>query len=111
MPGANRLYRSSDVRLRGLVALLRNDHRVQAFAETELGRLLDHDARTGDDFLALLRTYLDCAGSKTLTARLTGLSRPTLYSRLRTIERVLRVPWSPPSHGPRFTRPMIVDAH
>ncbi|MGP3991176.1 PucR family transcriptional regulator [Streptomyces sp. 3N207] len=111
MPDANRLYRSTDVRLRGLVALLRNDHRVQAFAETELGRLLDHDARTGEDLLALLRTYLDCAGSKTLTARLTGLSRPTLYSRLRTIERILRVSLdSAESRTSLHTALMIVDA-
>ncbi|WP_151476983.1 helix-turn-helix domain-containing protein [Streptomyces albicerus] len=50
---------------------------------------LDHDARTGDSLLALLRIYLDCADSKSHTAHLSGLSRPTLYSRLRTIERIL----------------------
>ncbi|MGY0064347.1 PucR family transcriptional regulator [Streptomyces sp. LZ34] len=111
MPETNRLYRSTDVRLRGLVALLRNDHRVQAFAETELGRLLDHDARTGDNLLALLRTHLDCAGSKTHTARLTGLSRPTLYSRLRTIERVLDVSLeSAESRTSLHTALMIIDA-
>nr|WP_206323686.1 PucR family transcriptional regulator [Streptomyces sp. HNM0574] len=91
MPERGRLYRSTDVRLRGLIALLRDDHRVQAFAETELGRLLDHDARTGEDLLGLLRTHLESAGSKTETARRSGLSRPTLYSRLRTLERVLGV--------------------
>ncbi|ADI03712.1 transcriptional regulator, PucR family protein [Streptomyces bingchenggensis BCW-1] len=111
MPETNRLYRSTDVRLRGLVALLRNDHRVQAFAETELGRLLDHDARTGDNLLTLLRTHLDCAGSKTHTARLTGLSRPTLYSRLRTIERILDVSLeSAESRTSLHTALMIVDA-
>ncbi|PKW18538.1 PucR family transcriptional regulator [Saccharopolyspora spinosa] len=91
MPAANRLYRSTDVRLRGLIALLRHDHRVQAFAETELGRLLEHDARNNDDLLGLLRTYLDNSGSKTETARDTGLSRPTLYARLQTIERILGI--------------------
>ncbi|MGW3569117.1 PucR family transcriptional regulator [Streptomyces sp. NPDC000941] len=111
MPETNRLYRSTDVRLRGLVALLRNDHRVQAFAETELGRLLDHDARTGDNLLTLLRTHLDCAGSKTHTARLTGLSRPTLYSRLRTIERILDVSLeSAESRTSLHTALMIIDA-
>ncbi|MEU5023517.1 PucR family transcriptional regulator [Streptomyces milbemycinicus] len=111
MPETNRLYRSTDVRLRGLVALLRDDHRVQAFAETELGRLLDHDARTGDNLLTLLRTHLDCAGSKTHTARLTGLSRPTLYSRLRTIERILDVSLeSAESRTSLHTALMIVDA-
>jgi purine catabolism regulator len=91
MPGRERLYRSTDVRLRGLVALLRDDHRVQAFAETELGRLLEHDARTGAGLLPLLRAHLESGGSKTETARRTGLSRPTLYSRLRSLERVLGV--------------------
>ncbi|MES4903457.1 MULTISPECIES: PucR family transcriptional regulator ligand-binding domain-containing protein [unclassified Streptomyces] len=111
MPETNRLYRSTDVRLRGLVALLRDDHRVQAFAETELGRLLDHDARTGDTLVALLRTHLDCAGSKTHTARLTGLSRPTLYSRLRTIERILDVSLeSAESRTSLHTALMIIDA-
>lgn len=91
MPGRDRLYRSTDVRLRGLVALLRDDHRVQAFAETELGRLLEHDARTGAGLLPLLRAHLESGGSKTETARRTGLSRPTLYSRLRSLERLLGV--------------------
>lgn len=111
MPEANRLYRSTDVRLRGLVALLRDDHRLQAFAETELGRLLDHDARTGDNLLGLLRTHLDCSGSKTHTARLTGLSRPTLYSRLRTIERILGVSLeSAESRTSLHTALMVIDA-
>ncbi|WP_326685774.1 MULTISPECIES: PucR family transcriptional regulator ligand-binding domain-containing protein [unclassified Streptomyces] len=111
MPEAHRLYRSTDVRLRGLVALLRGDHRLQAFAETELGRLLDHDARTGENLLALLRTHLDCSGSKTHTARLTGLSRPTLYSRLRTLERILGVSLeSAESRTSLHTALMIIDA-
>jgi purine catabolism regulator len=111
MPEAHRLYRSTDVRLRGLVALLRDDHRLQAFAETELGRLLDHDARTGENLLALLRTHLDCAGSKTHTARLTGLSRPTLYSRLRTLERVLGVSLeTAESRTSLHTALMVIDA-
>ncbi|MFE0899325.1 PucR family transcriptional regulator [Streptomyces smyrnaeus] len=111
MPETDRLYRSTDVRLRGLVALLRDDHRLQAFAETELGRLLDHDARTGEDLLGLLRTHLDCSGSKTHTARLTGLSRPTLYSRLRSIEKILGVSLdSAESRTSLHTALMVVDA-
>lgn len=107
-----RLYRSTDLRLRGLLTLVRDDHRVQAFAENELGRLLDHDARSGEDSLALLRTYLDRAGSKADTARATGLSRPTLYSRLRTIERVLGVSLeSAESRTSLHTALMIIEAH
>lgn len=111
MPEANRLYRSTDVRLRGLIALIRDDHRLQAFAETELGRLLDHDARTGENLVHLLRTHLDCSGSKTHTARLTGLSRPTLYSRLGTIERILGVSLeSAESRTSLHTALMVIDA-
>lgn len=91
MPESRRIYRSTDVRLRGLVSLLRDDHRIQAFAESELGTLLSHDIHTGDDLLPLLRTYPECACSKTDTAHTTGLSHPTLYSRLHTIERILGV--------------------
>ncbi|MBO8185055.1 PucR family transcriptional regulator [Streptomyces spirodelae] len=111
MPEPHRLYRSTDVRLRGLVALLRDDHRLQAFAETELGRLLDHDARTGENLLAFLRAHLECAGSKTGTARRTGLSRPTLYSRLRTLERILGVSLeSAESRTSLHTALMVIDA-
>jgi purine catabolism regulator len=111
MTRRQRLFRSADVRLRGLIALLRGDHRVQAFAETELGRLLDHDARTGDALTPVLRAYLDCGGSKTETARATGLSRPTLYARLSSIERILGVPVEPvESRTSLHTALMIIDA-
>ena len=91
MSGPQRLYRSRDVRLRGLFALLRADPHVQSFADTELGRLVDHDARTGESLVTVLRAYLDSGGSKSEAAAVTGLSRPTLYTRLATIERLLGV--------------------
>lgn len=91
MTARQRLFRSADVRLRGLFTLLREDRRVQAFAETELGRLLDHDARTGENQLDLLRAFLACGGSKTHTARVRNLSRQTLYARVSSIERILGV--------------------
>lgn len=86
-----RLLRSTDVRLRGLLTLLKDDHRVQAFVERELGLLLEHDARAQVPLLPLLRTHLDGGGTKARTAAVTGLSRPTLYNRLRTLERILGV--------------------
>lgn len=111
MAGRQRLYRSADVRLRGLFALLRTDHRVQAFAETELGRLLDHDARTGENLMAVLRAYLTCGGTKTDTARAANLSRPTLYARLGSIERILGVPLEPvESRTSLHAALMIIDA-
>ncbi len=109
--GGQRLFRSSDVRLRGLFTLLRGDRRVQAFAETELGRLLDHDARSGEDLMAVLRAYLGCGGSKTRTAQATGLSRPTLYARLSVIERILGVSLEPvESRTSLHAALMIIDA-
>ena len=81
-------YRASDVRLRGLIALLRDDPRVQRFAETELNALL-----VGDDggSLELLRHYLRLGGNKAALAKESNMSRPALYKRLVAIGRRLAV--------------------
>lgn len=111
-PTRQRLFRPSDVRLRGLLTLLRTDHRVQQFAESELGRLLDHDARTGERLTDVLRAFLASGGGKTDTARRTGLSRPTLYSRLASIERILGVSLeSVESRTSLHAALMLVDLH
>ncbi|MFE1796693.1 PucR family transcriptional regulator [Streptomyces sp. NPDC059517] len=87
---AGRSYNElSDIGLRRLLYALREDTRVQEYAERQLGRLIDHDVRHGTELLRTLRHYLDAAGSKTGAARLGGLSRETVYQRLRTIERLL----------------------
>lgn len=82
---------SADVRLRGLLAALRGDPRLAAFADAELERLRAHDARRGTDLVGTLRCYLEARGNKSELARTTHLSRPTLYARLAAIERVLEV--------------------
>ncbi|KAA9157465.1 PucR family transcriptional regulator [Amycolatopsis acidicola] len=106
-----RLFRSTDVRLRGLLTLLKDDHRVQAFAERELGPLLDHDSRAQVPLLPLLRTHLESGGGKARTAELSGLSRPTLYARLRTLERVLGVSLeSPESRTSLHVAVMALDS-
>ncbi|MGB3481927.1 MAG: PucR family transcriptional regulator [Mycobacterium sp.] len=87
-------YRAADVRLRGLIALLRRDSRVQAFAETELRGVLEHRAARGAPGAAafeLLRVYLECGGNKSDVAKRLHLSRPTLYSRLDQLQRLLGV--------------------
>lgn len=84
-------HRATDIRLRGLLSLIRSDPRVQAFAETELRALLDHRARYGDDAFDILRGFLDTAGNKTDLAKRLHLSRPTLYAKLVTIQRILGV--------------------
>lgn len=91
MPGAagRRYHRSSDVRLHGLMALLHDDPRVQAFAESELGPLLEHEARHGGGLLELLRQYVAAGGNKTRLAAAAHRSRPAVYKRLARLERVL----------------------
>lgn len=87
------LYRSTDIRLRGLLALLRSDPRVQTFVEAELAGILNN-ADGGD--LDLLQKYLESGGNKTGLARNGYLSRPTLYARLASLEKKLGASLSDP---------------
>ncbi|MDQ0823458.1 purine catabolism regulator [Arthrobacter sp. V4I6] len=84
-------YRATDVRLRGLLALLRKDPRVQQFAESELEGVLQTEARDGGGHLELLGQYLESGGNKAALARTGYLSRPTLYARLARLEELLGV--------------------
>ncbi|MFD3498123.1 PucR family transcriptional regulator [Streptomyces sp. NPDC058676] len=79
----------ADIGLPQLLYALREDVRVQDYVERQLGPLIDHDGSHGTDLVTTLRHYLDAAGSKTTTARRSGVSRQTLYQRLQTIERLL----------------------
>ncbi|MGF0313787.1 PucR family transcriptional regulator [Rhodococcus sp. IEGM1428] len=90
-PSGSSYYCSTDIRLRGLLASLREDPRVQAFAESELRGLLDHRAHHDDDLFDVFRQFLNSSGNKTVLARNTHLSRPTLYAKLAMIERMLGV--------------------
>lgn len=89
LPPGRSYHERSDIGLRRLLFALREDPRIQDYAERRLGRLADHDTRHGTDLLTTLRHYLDAAGNKTVAARSGGLSRETVYQRLRTIERIL----------------------
>ena len=84
-------YRLPDVRLRGLLHLLRDDDRLQTFVERELGPLLAHDAQHSTDLVGVLRTYLAAGRNKSVAADAAHLSRPSFYERLHRIERVLSV--------------------
>jgi PucR family transcriptional regulator, purine catabolism regulatory protein len=83
--------RLADLRLRGLLQLLRSDPRVQSFAEREVGRLLAYDAQHGTRLTSVLAAFLDAGGNKAEAAKRAHLARPTLYERLSHIERVLGV--------------------
>ena len=78
-------YRLPDLRLRGLLHLLRDDPRLQTFVERELGGLLGTDPALIDT----LGAYLAAGGNKAEAAKAAHLARPTFYDRLRRIERIL----------------------
>ena len=80
-------YRLPDLRLRGLLHLLRDDPRLQTFVERELGALLAHDQDT--DLIGVLAAYLAAGGNKAEAAKNSHLARPTFYQRLHRIERIL----------------------
>jgi hypothetical protein len=84
-------YRLPDLRLRGLLHLLRDDARLSAFTERELGPLLSYDAEHGTTLVTDLAALLEAGGNKVLAAARAHLARPTFYQRLRLIERVLGV--------------------
>lgn len=84
-------YRATDVRLRGLLALLRNDPRVQQFVESELEGVLQAEAEGATGHLELLGRYLESGGNKAALARSGYLSRPTLYARLAKLQDLLSV--------------------
>jgi purine catabolism regulator len=79
-------YRLPDLRLRGLLHLLRDDPRLQTFVERELGALLAADP--GGGLIDVLAAYLAAGGNKAEAAKASHLARPTFYERLRRIERI-----------------------
>ena len=90
-PGQAPYHRLVDVRLRGLLHLLRDDARLQTFVERELGPLLAYDAERGTDLVRMLTVYVDSGRNKSAAADAAHLSRPSFYERLHRIERILSV--------------------
>ncbi|MCW2932841.1 MAG: transcriptional regulator, CdaR [Actinomycetia bacterium] len=90
-PDGRPYYRLPDLRLRGLLHMLRDDPRLTAFADRELGPLLAHDAAHGTRLAADLAAYLEAGGNKAAAAAQAHLARPTFYQRLQLIEHVLGV--------------------
>lgn len=88
---AGTYYRLPDVRLRGLLHLLRDDARLQTYVERELGPLLSYDAEHGTDLVRILTVYLDAGRNKSAAADAAHLSRPSFYDRLHRVERVLGI--------------------
>ncbi|WP_408897324.1 PucR family transcriptional regulator [Nocardioides sp. R1-1] len=94
-PRAVRLY---DLRLRGLLHLLRDDPRVQQYVERELGSLLAHDARTGEELTGTLAAYCAEGGNKVRAAERCHISRPALYARLRRIGQLVDIDLADPEN-------------
>lgn len=94
--GRRPYYRLPDLRLRGLLHLLRDDARLRSFAERELSPLLSYDAEHGTSLVTDLAAFLEAGGNKALAAARSHLARPTFYQRLRLIERILRVSLADP---------------
>jgi purine catabolism regulator len=84
-------YQLPDIRLRGLLHLLRGDQRIQAFCERELGRLRTIDERESTQLMRVLKVFLESGGNKSSAAAALRLSRPALYSKLARIQAVLGV--------------------
>ena len=84
-------YRLPDVRLRGLLHLLRDDARLQTYVERELGPLLAYDAEHDGQLVQMLRVYLEHGRNKSAAADAAHLSRPSFYDRLHKVERILGV--------------------
>jgi purine catabolism regulator len=84
-------FRLPDVRLRGLVQLLRDDSRLHTYIERELGPLLAHDDERGTDLVSVLRAYFEAGRNKSAAADASHLSRPSFYARLHRVEKVLGV--------------------
>jgi purine catabolism regulator len=88
LPGRT-LHRLEDVRIRGLLHLLRDDARLQTFVEREIGPLLAYDDRHGTRLTEALTAYLEHGRNKSAAAEAAHLSRPAFYERLHRVERVL----------------------
>src|SRR5262249_49744961 len=88
LPGRT-LHRLEDVRIRGLLHLLRDDARLQTFVEREIGPLLAYDDRHGTRLTEALTAYLEHGRNKSAAAEAAHLSRPAFYERLHRVDGVL----------------------
>jgi len=95
-PGGRSYHRLDDVRLRGLLHLMRDDPRVTAFVRRELGPLLADGSPQNQRLLDVLRGYCAHGGNKSAAAAAAHLSRPAYYKLLARIEQLLGVSLNDP---------------
>lgn len=109
LPRPEGCVRQADIRLPGLLMSLREDPRLQEFAEAELGALLEHEARHGGGLVDLLRQFLAVGGNKTELARVAHRNRTSLYPALRRLEDLVGHPLDDP--GSRLSLGVALLAH
>jgi purine catabolism regulator len=97
LPPVDGCVRQADIRLPGLLMSLREDPRLQEFAEAELGALLEHEARHGGGLVDLLRQFLAVGGNKTELARTAHRNRTSLYPALKRLEELVGHPLDDPA--------------
>lgn len=96
-PVAERGYHAlTDVRIRGLLHLLRDDERLEAFVQRELGPLLSGQTPQSRRLLEVLRGYCEHGGNKSAAAAAAHTSRTAYYQQLARLEQVLGVRLDPP---------------
>jgi PucR family transcriptional regulator, purine catabolism regulatory protein len=89
--GGKLVFELPDIRIRGLLHILRDDPRLQTFVERELGALLAYDDRHGSGLVDVLSAYLRQGRNKSAAADALGISRPAFYHRLARVGRVLDI--------------------
>jgi purine catabolism regulator len=90
LPGDHLFVSTSDIGLRGLVQLFREEPRLRSYAERKLGPIIDYDERNDTDLTATLVAFLKAGGNKSTAAAAVFMNRTTFYHRLLKIEEVLR---------------------
>ncbi len=107
-PEHPRVHRLEDVHVRGLLALLRDDDRLTAFAERELARLRAAD--TADRRLeGAVRALLDHPGSKAAAAAGLKVSRPVFYDRVAQAASAMGVDLEDPEVRTSLHLALMVD--
>lgn len=89
IPGSGGVYRFENLGLDSLILALRNSTELNTFIESQLGPLLEHDAKRQPKLVPTLRAFLEHGGNKSATAKAIHLERRSVYHRLERIGSIL----------------------
>ena len=84
-------FRSSDLRLHGLLHALGDSEHLREFVDREIGALESYDREHGTALTAFLAEYCATGGNKTAAAAALFISRAALYDRIARVEKLLGV--------------------